>query len=88
VAAFASGRTYPPEGVVKFVKENVEAFCLDRRNGGHGSFNRDRSTRVMQDRGETFGDSAIEVESNLFAHATTLREQPAGVDSKALRIRG
>jgi hypothetical protein len=56
--------------VVKLVEENVESLCLDRRNGGHGSSDRDGPIRVVQRRGEIFGDSAIDAEDNLLSHTT------------------
>ncbi len=58
--------------MVKLVEENVESLCLDRRNGGHGSSDRDGPIRVVEHRGEIFGDIAIEAEDNLLSHTTNL----------------
>jgi hypothetical protein len=69
-AAFASGHTYAPECVVQLVEENVESFCLDRRNGSHGSTGRDTPVRVVQYRRQVFGDSAIQAKDDLLAHMT------------------
>jgi hypothetical protein len=54
------------------VEENVETLCLDRRNGGYGSADRDWPICVVQPRCEIFGDSAIEAEDNLFTHGMYL----------------
>ena len=70
--------------MVQLVEENVESLCLDRRNGGHGSSDRDGPIRLVQQRGEIFGDSAIEAEDDLSAHTSNLREQAAVVESRRL----
>ena len=80
-AAFASGHTRSPKRVVELVEENIESLCLDRRNGGHGSTDRDWPIRVVEHRCELFGDGAIEAEDNLLSHTTNLRECAAEVES-------